>query len=111
MEVLVSVCAETPAVGHTFECGNAFVTVVLVDPRGAPLPVPCTLALPTDATHPDARRAVGAAARRDERLAMRAAVTEKEARRPSLDGTMLRGVSAADLEAVARAMERRFVDA
>lgn len=112
MEVMVSVCAETPTVGHVFECGDAFVTVVLVDAAGRPLPVPYALALPSDPADPDARRAAGAAGRRAERLAMRAALTEKEARRPSLDGSVLRGVgSAADVEALARAMERRFVDA
>jgi acyl-CoA hydrolase len=128
MEVLVSVCAETPSVGAVTECGDAFITVVLVDAKGAPLPVPVDLATPVDPAHPDARRARGAAARRDERLAMRAALSEKEARRPSLDGSVRGGGAAAAaaaalaglgvtgdgdaaVEAAARAMERRFVDA
>ena len=86
MEVMVSVCAETPALGAVFECGDAFVTVVAVQrASGAPSPVPFRLAVPD--AGPDAVRAAGAAARREERLAMRAALRAHDARRPSLDGT------------------------
>jgi acyl-CoA hydrolase len=86
MEVMVSVCAETPALGSVFECGDAFVTVVVVQrASGAPAPVPFCLAVPE--AGPDAVRAAGAAERRDERLAMRTALRAHDARRPSLDGT------------------------
>jgi acyl-CoA hydrolase len=107
MEVMVSVCAENPAAGRVFECGDAFATVVLVDAAGAPLPVPCELDLPSDPADPDARRAAGAAGRREARLAERRAITDKDARRPSLDGTRAPGAGAA----AARAAAARFLDA
>ena len=116
MEVMVSVCAETPSLGgRVFECGDAFVTVVAVDGAlGRPV-VPSSssvdltfleqqgggqgqqsqqqsfqpaavLDIPSDPSSPDARRAAGADARRQARLRMRQALLAHERRRPSLDG-------------------------
>lgn len=113
MEVMVSVCAETPSLGgRVFECGDAFVTVVAVDgalgrpvvgPSSSEAPTPpfsssekgaeergqptaAVLDVPSDPTSPDARRAAGADARRRARLRMRQALLAHERRRRSLDG-------------------------
>jgi len=62
MEVMVSVCGETPAEGSAvFHCGDAYATVVAVDPEGQPAEVPFEL---VPATPDDARRCAGVAARR-----------------------------------------------
>ena len=99
----MSVCAETPSLGgRVFECGDAFVTVVAVDGLlGRPVvasscsnltsleqqpPPAAVLDIPADPSSPDARRAVGAEARRQARLRMRTALLAHERRRPSLDG-------------------------
>lgn len=108
MEVMVSVCAETPSLGgRVFECGDAFVTVVAVDGSGGKPVVSSSssnltslekeaeriastpaavLDIPVDPSSPDARRAAGAEARRQARLRMRTALLAHERRRPSLDG-------------------------
>ena len=119
MEVMVSVCAETPSLGgRVFECGDAFVTVVAVDgDRGRPVvssssslnltsleqqqqqqqfQPAAVLDIPSDPASPDARRAAGADARRQARLRMRQALLAHERRRPSLDG---RPMSSATLAA------------
>lgn len=121
MEVMVSVCAETPSLGgRVFECGDAFVTVVAVD-GGSGRPVSgvgvggspssasfdeaegepqaasaAVLDIPSDPSSPDSRRAAGADARRQARLRMRRALLAHERRRPSLDG---RPMSSATLAA------------
>ena len=61
MEVMVSVCGETPAEGASvFHCGDAYATVVAVDPEGQPAEVPFELA---PASPDDIRRCAGVAAR------------------------------------------------
>ena len=60
MEVLVSVCGETPTVGEIFHCGDAYATVVSVDDQGGPVDVPFELK-PTDAH--DVKRCAHAAQR------------------------------------------------
>ena len=127
MEVMVSVCAETPSLGgRVFECGDAFVTVVAVDgSQGKPV-VPSSssnlasleeeeaeqqasaavLDIPSDPSSPDARRAAGADARRQARLRMRQALLAHERRRPSLDG---RPMSTSSSAALAAALNRVVV--
>ena len=46
MEVMISVCGETPTVGEVFHCGDAYATVVSVDTKGNPVELPFEL-------HPD----------------------------------------------------------
>ncbi|CAL8463592.1 g3126 [Coccomyxa elongata] len=87
MEVMISVCGETPTQGEVFHCGDAYATIVSVDPRGNPVELPFDLAPECPA---DLLRCRDAADRRDERLAMRRALVVNEARRPSLDGTLSR---------------------
>ena len=61
MEVMVSVCGETPAEGSSvFHCGDAYATVVAVDPEGQPAEVPFEL---VPGSPDDARRCAGVAAR------------------------------------------------
>ncbi len=44
MEVMISVCGETPTQGEVFHCGDAYATIVSVDPRGNPVELPFDLA-------------------------------------------------------------------
>lgn len=44
MEVMISVCGETPTQGQVFHCGDAYATVVSVDPHGNPVELPFELA-------------------------------------------------------------------
>ncbi len=44
MEVMISVCGETPTQGEVFHCGDAYATIVSVDPRGNPVDLPIDLA-------------------------------------------------------------------
>ena len=44
MEVMISVCGETPTIGEVFHCGDAYATVVSVDPKGNPVELPFELA-------------------------------------------------------------------
>lgn len=61
MEVMISVCGETPAEGASvFHCGDAYATVVAVDPEGQPAEVPFELA---PSSPDDIRRCAGVAAR------------------------------------------------
>ena len=46
MEVMISVCGETPTIGEVFHCGDAYATVVSVDTKGNPVELPFEL-------HPD----------------------------------------------------------
>ncbi|CAL5223884.1 g6477 [Coccomyxa viridis] len=85
MEVMISVCGETPTIGEVFHCGDAYATVVSVDTSGNPVELPFELAPDSPA---DKLRCAGAADRRDERLGMRHALLMNEARRPSLDGSL-----------------------
>ena len=36
MEVMISVCGETPTIGEVFHCGDAYATVVSVDTKRQP---------------------------------------------------------------------------
>jgi len=74
LEVAVSVFAESPREGRVFHCADAFVTVVVVDGRGRPVPIPFELAPGTAA---ERMRGEGAAARREARLALRRALSER----------------------------------
>jgi acyl-CoA thioesterase 11 len=74
LEVAVSVFAESPREGRVFHCADAYVTVVVVDSRGKPVPIPFELAPETAA---ERMRYEGALARRKERLEMRRALVEK----------------------------------
>ena len=40
MEVMISVCGETPTIGEVFHCGDAYATVVSVDTKGNPVELP-----------------------------------------------------------------------
>ena len=61
MEVMISVCGETPAEGASvFHCGDAYATVVAVDPEGQPAEVPFEL---VPSSPDDIRRCMGVAAR------------------------------------------------
>ena len=44
MEVMISVCGETPTIGEVFHCGDAYATVVSVDTSGNPVELPFELA-------------------------------------------------------------------
>ena len=44
MEVMISVCGETPTQGEVFHCGDAYATIVSVDTRGNPVDLPFDLA-------------------------------------------------------------------
>ena len=123
MEVMVSVCAETPSLGgRVFECGDAFVTVVAVDGNcGKPvvgtgsggasssssfIPAAAVLDIPSDPSSPDARRAAGAEARRNARLRMRQALLAHERRRPSLDGRPMAALAGGGVAALAAALNK-----
>ena len=43
MEVMISVCGETPTIGEVFHCGDAYATVVSVDTKGNPVELPFEL--------------------------------------------------------------------
>ena len=43
MEVMISVCGEDAMQGEVFHCGNAYATIVSVDPLGNPVEVPFVL--------------------------------------------------------------------
>lgn len=60
MEVMISVCGETPHIGEVFHCGDAYVTVVSVDPDGSPVEVPFELQPVTEA---ERRQCAGASQR------------------------------------------------
>lgn len=103
MEVMVSVCGETPTVGEVFHCGDAYVTVVSVDEKGGPVDVPCELA----AVEPhDVKRCAQAAERRRQRLGMRSALAVNQASRRSLDGSMSRNLRHTRQQPVQAALER-----
>ena len=60
MEVMISVCGETPTIGEVFHCGDAYATVVSVDTSGNPVELPFELAPDSPA---DKLRCAGAADR------------------------------------------------
>lgn len=60
MEVMISVCGETPTIGEVFHCGDAYATVVSVDTSGNPVELPFELAPESPA---DKLRCAGAADR------------------------------------------------
>ena len=60
MEVMISVCGETPTIGEVFHCGDAYATVVSVDTSGNPVELPFELAPDSPA---DKSRCAGAADR------------------------------------------------
>eukprot|EP00884_Botryococcus_braunii_P001391 jgi/Botrbrau1/11252/Bobra.0038s0024.1 len=80
-----SLLTETPHIAEVFHCGDAYVTVVSVDKNGSPVEVPFELQPVTEA---EKRQCAGASTRREERLAMRAALLKAQERRRSLDGSM-----------------------
>ncbi len=61
MEVMISVCGETPHIAEVFHCGDAYVTVVSVDKDGSPVEVPFELQPVTEA---EKRQCAGATKRR-----------------------------------------------
>lgn len=62
MEVMISVCGETPHIGEVFHCGDAYATVVSVDTKGNPVELPFEL---TPDSPADKLRCAGAADRRE----------------------------------------------
>jgi len=60
MEVMISVCGETPHIGEVFHCGDAYATVVSVDTKGNPVELPFELIPDSPA---DKLRCAGAADR------------------------------------------------
>ena len=60
MEVMISVCGETPTEGKVFHCGDAYATVVSVDTKGNPVELAFEL---TPDSPRDQLRCAGAAER------------------------------------------------
>eukprot|EP00877_Chromochloris_zofingiensis_P005033 jgi/Chrzof1/14530/Cz09g06070.t1 len=85
LEVMISVFGETPKTGQSFHCADAYATVVVVDGSGNPMSIPFELQPSTDT---EKLRYEGALRRREDRLAMRSALTAQTASRPSLDGLL-----------------------
>jgi len=81
VEVIVSVWGEIPEEGKPFHCGDAYATIVSVNPHGQPMNIPFEI---VPQTREEELRYKGAVARREARLVLRKAMLDKS-KRASLD--------------------------